>query len=144
MPPAHGPRLYLVVVLEVAVSWVALCLRSIFTKFPRDAWIWIYRLQSANGECSRKILTRTASLFDVIMTDCVFFNSVSMRRALRATFALPCSRLADRVNADCSPEGVAPRSALGIILATAMRELSSMATWTSSQPSPSLRHLLLL
>jgi hypothetical protein len=74
------------------------------------------------------------------MTDSVFFNSVSMRVVLRATFALLCSRLADRVNADCSLEGVAPRSALGINLATAVRELSSMATWTSS--SQALRYVI--
>jgi hypothetical protein len=66
---------------------------------PSD--VWIYRLRSANGERSRKILARTANLFDVIMTDCVFFNSVSMRLVLRATFALLCCRLADRVNTDC-------------------------------------------
>jgi hypothetical protein len=59
------------------------------------------------------------------MTDCVFFNSVSMRVVLWATFAWLCIRLADRVNADCGLEGAAPRSALGINLATAMRELSS-------------------
>jgi hypothetical protein len=60
--------------------------------------VWIYRPRSANGELSRKIPARTARLFEVIMTECVFSNSVSMRLVLRATLALLCCRLADRVN----------------------------------------------
>jgi hypothetical protein len=83
--------------------------------------VWIYRPRSANGELSRKIPARTARLFEVIMTECVFSNSVSMRLVLRATLALLCCRLADRVKYPSHLRRTASRDSLLVQLQRVVR-----------------------